>query len=623
MKTEIIDICFEELKASNQLPSPSGVALDIIRLTQDPNHKLEDLLRPIHSDPVLAGRLLKMANSANNAFMPPAISLQDALMRVGTKALAHLALSLSVLDNNRLGACAGFDYDRFWITSLLRALAMQLLCNATTPLRAEEAFSVGLLAEIGRLALAQIHPVHYAECLQNLDKSLLELENETFLINHQQISLQMMGEWGIPDWILKAVKLSFSNQILLEEEEDKRLGFLANQLRLASFLAGTHSLDQGSRNLPALLEQLSLSYLAVDQIRGRLFLEWRSWGELLFLPINDYRDVLINPDSLATNEQATDSLKILVVDDDRTERHILSSYLTNRGYTVLTAEDGDQALKQYIVYRPDVVITDYMMQPIDGLALTRTLRSNQETQSVYVILITADRDMDIMTAAFDAGVNDFITKPVHRDELNARIIGATQFLRRYNNQASERNEIRKEAVELALAKRRFAALAITDPLTGLHNRRYANFRLEQEWSLFLRHNRAFGIVSLDLDLFKQINDNYGHDCGDRVLQHFAHLLQESIRSEDIVCRMGGEEFIVITPNIDHATIGALCERIRNRVETQQPLELKLSRLITVSVGAAIADLTVDNEPGDLIKRSDEALYQAKAAGRNRTVVDSF
>ena len=615
-----IEIYFEELRASNKLPSPAGVALEIIRLTQDPDYQLEDILRPVQSDPILAGRLLKLANAVQNSAFIPVLSIKEAVQRVGTKALTHLALSLSILDSNRTGACPAFDYDGFWQVSLLKALAMQLLAEANPSLKPEEAFSVGLLTEIGRLALAQIHPTRYAQCLLTNDRNLLELEREAFLITHEQITLQMMSEWGTPAWVLSAVKLSqqsFTNSI----EADENIMTLAAQLRLASLLAGGKGLNHGLDDLPLLLQSLSLSYSALDQIRSRLFTEWRIWGELLIMPVQENFESWLTDYRMHFERDAESDLTILVVEDDRLERHILCTYLTNQGYKVFEAENGNQALNEYILHRPHIVITDYLMQPMDGITLIKALRSNQDAQRVYVILITADNHAEVMSTAFDAGVNDFIIKPAKSEELNARIIGAKRFFRLQQEELAEREIIKNEAVDFALAKRRFATLAITDPLTGLFNRRYATSRLEQEWASYVRHKGVFAVLSLDLDLFKQINDNFGHDAGDRVLQHFSCLIQQSIRSEDIACRMGGEEFVVICPNIDPNMIDTLCERIRNRVEKQQPLELKLSRLVTVSIGAAVSEMSTDSNSSDTLKRSDKALYLAKTAGRNKFVVD--
>lgn len=619
MEDKFIDIYFEELKASNKLPSPSGVALEIIRLTQNPEHKIDDLLRPVQSDPILTGRLLKLANSAMNSSTTPVISAKEALLRVGSQALTHLALSLSILDSNRIGSCHAFDYDGFWVSSLLRALSMQLFVKSDSLLKPEEAFSVGLLSEIGRLALAQIHPVRYAQCLLTKDRNLLDLEREVFLITHDQISVQMMREWGIPEKVLAAVLMSF--QAGYDElETGNEQTVLAAQLRLSTLLAGERGIDQGFHNLPWLLDFLSIDFLLLDQLRSKLFVEWCSWGKLLCMPIRDDYEIWLDGyrNNSETNSDA--NLKVLVVEDDRTERHILTQYLSWQGYKVFAAENGNQALKEYILHRPHVVITDYLMESMDGLTLTRALRSNRETQNVYIILVTADKDAKMMSTAFDAGVNDFIIKPARSEELNARIIGAKRFLKLQQDNQNEKDFVRNTAVDSALSKRKLATLAITDPLTGLFNRRYANSRLEQEWAFYTRHKRAFGIISLDLDFFKQVNDSYGHEVGDKVLQHFSGILQKTIRSEEIPCRMGGEEFIVICPNIDASMIEILCERIRNMVEKNQPNELNLSRLITVSVGAAVTDLNLDPTPFDTLRRSDRALYLAKQKGRNNTIV---
>ena len=160
-------------------------------------------------------------------------------------------------------------------------------------------------------------------------------------------------------------------------------------------------------------------------------------------------------------------------------------------------------------------------------------------------------------------------------------------------------------------------LAITDTLTGLSNRRDAVTRLDQEWATFKRYGRPFSLLSLDLDKFKQINDSFGHATGDQVLIHFANVLRQSIRRCDSAYRMGGEEFLIILPNTDYSTIAMLAERIRDTVEKNQPEQLHLARLVTVSIGGATVQLSFDEKGWeDTMGRSDRALYHAKATGRN-------
>lgn len=612
-----MDIYFEELKASANLPSPAGIALEIIRLTQEPNLNLDALVPPVQADPVLTGRVLKMANSVLNNPDGSILSVREALRRLGTNALTHLALSLSIMDRNRSGMCQAFDYDLFWSTSLMRGLALQLLSQHKTVITPEEAFSIGLISQIGRLALAQIYPDQYSICLQETHKNLLAIERETFMIDHEQVTLAMLEEWGIPDWILEALKDSWAISDGAFQEASTSMT-MSVELKLASILAGDHCLNGGIGMIPMLLKSLDLSYPQLDEIRKRLFEAWCHWGKLLCVP-TDGR--LENWDEKADDQTRDNGLKILVVEDDRTELHILSTFLKQQGHKVLTASDGNQALRELVLQRPQVIITDYQMEPMDGLSLTRALKTSQETQSIYVILVTAENDTDTMSAAFDAGVNDFISKPVRHEELNARIIGAQRALRQLADRRQEHENIRRQAIDLASAKRRVEFVAVTDPLTELPNRRYAMSKLDQEWNAFQHNGRSLAIISLDLDHFKSVNDEHGHESGDGVLQHFAGILRQSIRSEDTACRMGGEEFIVIAPNKDSTMLRTICERIRVRVETQQPEHLALSNPITVSIGAAIANAMQDkNGWSDTLKRSDQALYKAKESGRNMVVI---
>ncbi len=609
-------VTFEELKACGNLPSPTGVALEIIRLSQNPDTDIEELVRPVQSDPALTARLLKLANSAQEASYAPIISVKQAIIRLGSCVLARLTLTLSVLDKNLEGSCQAFNYDFFWSTSLLRGLAMQRLSILNSAVKPDEAFSIGLLAEIGRLALAQIYPQEYADCLQKESGTLLERERAAFIIDHQQVTVEMLRDWGIPDWILTAVAQYYTLQNQ-NFDSNSLSNIFTTQLRLASILAGDINLNESISDIPVLLERLNMNQQQLLLLRSQLFQDWCDWGKLLAIPTDDLLETLINSESFLETALETDALRILVVDDNRAERLILKTYLTGQGYHVDVAANGEEALQQLYLSQPHIIITDYHMSPIDGLKLTKTIKSNQFTQSAFVILVTAETDLKAMSNAFDAGVNDFIAKPIQHSELASRIIGARIALNLQKNLNQERDNVRRQAFELATAKRRVELLAITDQLTNLYNRRYAVSRLDQEWASFLRDGHPIGLLSLDLDLFKQINDNFGHDIGDEVLRHFAKILRQSIRADHIACRMGGEEFIVIAPNTDLAAISILSERIRDRVEKLQPEHLKLPRLITISIGAAVSCSHIDLDGWQqTLKRSDQALYFAKASGRN-------
>jgi diguanylate cyclase (GGDEF)-like protein len=179
----------------------------------------------------------------------------------------------------------------------------------------------------------------------------------------------------------------------------------------------------------------------------------------------------------------------------------------------------------------------------------------------------------------------------------------------------DRKELERSTAELALANRRLQHLAHTDLLTALPNRRYALNRLEQEWSSVRRFNRPLSVLMLDLDYFKLVNDSLGHDIGDQVLSHAAKIMRETIRTNDVACRLGGEEFLVIASNTDSAAALLLAERIRKAVESQQIKVAALPRPVTVSIGVASStDCKVDWK--ELVKLADKAVYKVKEKGRN-------
>jgi diguanylate cyclase (GGDEF)-like protein len=186
----------------------------------------------------------------------------------------------------------------------------------------------------------------------------------------------------------------------------------------------------------------------------------------------------------------------------------------------------------------------------------------------------------------------------------------------------ESRDIQHYTAELAAANRRLRIMANTDILTSLPNRRYALTRLEQEWATAQRCKRPMSVLMLDLDHFKSVNDTFGHDVGDQVLSHAAKLMKETSRTNDIVCRLGGEEFLIIAPNTNGSTALLLAERIRSFIEKNQYEGLAQHQPITVSIGVASS---VDDKPGwnELMKLSDQALYSVKHSSRNSVKLAAF
>ncbi len=317
-------------------------------------------------------------------------------------------------------------------------------------------------------------------------------------------------------------------------------------------------------------------------------------------------------------------IKVLVVDDDPSSLMLLSRYLAKSEYEVLTASNGSEAIRLVYELGPDVVITDWRMPEMNGMDLCRAIRSNEACGFVYVVLITAYNDEDRITDAFTAGVDDFLTKPFQRKELLARIRAAERIVelqRDVDRRAREVHRVNAEmsltADKLAAANEKLKVIATTDELTGLTNRREAMARMQEYWSSAKRHNHDVACIMLDIDHFKKVNDTLGHDAGDAVLVHVANAMEKAVREEELLSRIGGEEFLVLCPKAKASEAAIAAERLRSTVQNLDiPLPDGGTYHVTVSLG--VADQTPKMESmDDLLKSADEALYDAKRSGRNR------
>jgi len=311
--------------------------------------------------------------------------------------------------------------------------------------------------------------------------------------------------------------------------------------------------------------------------------------------------------------------RVLIVDDDPSMLRLVSKYLTDSGYEVLSAGNGDEALRIILSEGPPIVITDWMMPEMDGLQLCRAIRSSEGIGFVYVIMLTANADKARLVEAFRAGVDDFLPKPFDREELLARLTAGTRIFRLEESLAKQNHALHKANAEMAVLNQKLERLATTDVLTGLANRREAMIRLEQHWETAERYNQALACIMVDIDHFKQFNDTYGHDIGDVVLRQIAKTLDSCTRAGETTCRLGGEEFLILCPNAtsEMAAVGA--ERLRQAIESNRIRHDGLELTATVSMGVAERNEPT-NTPDDLLKHADDALYAAKRSGRNRVCI---
>ena len=623
-----IDISrFEQLKAAGNLPSPKGVALAIMRLTQRDDASFGELARVVKSDPAFVGRLIKAANSVNANPGRPVVSVQDALVVLGMPAVRNLALGFSLLSQFKTGACKAFDYPGFWSGSLAVALALQALTLRTGAAPAEEAFSVGLLARVGELALATSFAEAYNELLVEAgaaaDGSLVERERQRFALDHRELTAAMLTDWGLP-----AV---FCEPVLHHEEADaaafaadSRAYVLQQSLALARQLAEICLAADNARasllpRLEALGRRLAIEPEELQPLCDRIVRQWTEWGALLSVaaqPLPRFEHLARAAAEAPATAVAGGKLRLLVVEDETSLRLALMSLLQDAGYEVFGAGDGQEGLRMALDCLPHMMVVDWLMPHLDGIGLTRALRETRIGRSVYVLFLTSVDNEAGVIEALDAGADDFMAKPVNPRLLGARLRAGQRIVRMQQDMEHDREEIRRVAAELAIANRRLQEMALTDALTGFPNRRYAMERIQQEWAAAARSQRPLATMVIDLDEFKQVNDRHGHDVGDAYLRQTAQAIRTALRAQDVVCRTGGDEFLVISPDTDLPSALACAERIRQAVETTVVSAGTLRLAATMSVGVAVRDGTMLNAEA-LIKRADEGVYAAKQQGRNR------
>ncbi|WP_018123724.1 GGDEF domain-containing response regulator [Desulfovibrio oxyclinae] len=312
-------------------------------------------------------------------------------------------------------------------------------------------------------------------------------------------------------------------------------------------------------------------------------------------------------------------MQILIIDDSETSQLLLTTILGNAGYSnIVSAYSYDEAHSILESCRSkedctDLVLMDINMPGVDGIQATRLLKADPATEDIPIIVVTGVEDEMRLQAAFSAGANDYIQKPVSRVELQARVRSALKL----REEMQMRHAREKELEELNAKLRKISSI---DGLTGVGNRRWFDERFEQEWKRARRDRMPLSLLLIDIDNFKQFNDSQGHIQGDQCLRRVAAILQESTRrAADMVARYGGEEFVVVLPNTDSTGAKDVAEMIMKQLEGEciEHPDSPAAKYVTVSIGLATA--TPDGSTGgeSLIEAADNALYQAKDKGKNR------
>jgi two-component system, cell cycle response regulator len=297
--------------------------------------------------------------------------------------------------------------------------------------------------------------------------------------------------------------------------------------------------------------------------------------------------------------------RMLIAEDDPVSRRMLEAVLTKWGYDVVIAGDGIEALR--ILEKgdaPSLAVLDWTMPGLEGPEVCQRVREQTNRPYTYILLLTARSQKGDLLRGLESGADDYLTKPFDALELRARLHVGQRILDLQDSLIAAREELRFRATH--------------DALTGVANRAVVLDAINRELSRQVREGGSFGLILLDVDHFKQVNDTYGHLAGDAVLKEAARRITGCVRPYDTLGRYGGEEFLVVAPSSDGLGTLALAERIREAIESP-PIDTESGSLcVTASCGAAISSSEKPLDSLALLRLADEALYRAKEQGRNRS-----
>jgi len=316
----------------------------------------------------------------------------------------------------------------------------------------------------------------------------------------------------------------------------------------------------------------------------------------------------VTDETTSVMDEPVENARILIIEDQDYESDKFLETLKEDDDVVIVVESGAEAMEKITEADYDLLAVSLNLKNEDGLRLCSHLRSSEKTRSVPILMIASEEDMPRIAHGLEIGAHDYIIRPVDRNELLARV--RTQVRRK------RFQERLRSTYEISLS------MALTDSLTGLYNRRYFEVHLQKLLQKSKSSSKPLGVLMMDLDHFKQINDTYGHGVGDEILKEFANRLKDNLRSFDLVARLGGEEFIIILPDVSEMRAKFISERLRRAI-SEEPFkcsapEGKIS--VTSSVGGIIVH-DPDAAVQDVMKRVDDMLYKAKESGRDMTVFE--
>lgn len=311
----------------------------------------------------------------------------------------------------------------------------------------------------------------------------------------------------------------------------------------------------------------------------------------------------------AITDEKIENARILVVEDQAFESDKFVETLQRDHHQVIAAEGGIKAMEAIAAHDFDMIMVSLNMLEEDGLRLVSHLKSNEKTRAVPILMVSNEEDMKRIAHGLEIGAHDYILRPVDRNELLART--RTQVRRKRFQERLRSN------YEVSLS------MALTDPLTGLYNRRYLMVHMDKLLKRSIESHKPLTVLLFDIDFFKKVNDSYGHNVGDEVLKEFGERIHKNLRSFDLVARLGGEEFVAILPDVHKERAMVICERLRRSI-CENPFDVTHDEspiTCSTSIGGAFIDNAEGLEAEEALRRADDMLYEAKEQGRNCCVFE--
>lgn len=617
-------------KAKKTLVEPSNFSLQLLKESCNQDLNSADFLGLVQNNKRFCANLLKYINTLSDAPPLPVSAVGEAVKLLGRETVANLSLFWSLLAQYRHGRCPQFDYHRFWQGSIAVGSAARVLA-AHQKIDPDRLFSYGVLTRIGELTLATAFPIEYGNLLcQGLarDKKA-EKEKQLFRFSAGDLSWKLLARWQLRRECFELIRQcgmdrqgTKGNSVSLKELEILKLAIHMARICLLELPLSETFLAAEKE-----AETLGIHVDHFGQFFDSFISSWQQSSEFFKIPTlhcPNYHQIKTIDDAAIEirDHNKPPPLTFLAADDDPMTLIYLKKMLASDGRTLLTSDNGEKALELALKHRPHILITDWRMPGLNGIELCRILRKTNITQHIYIIMLTCNETDDELVQAFEAGADDYVVKPFTPKVLQARISSGERLILSQQTIRRDREIIQRYAARLSTANRKLQNMAMTDFLTGLPNRRNALLRLRNLVAEVKRYGEPLSCLLIDIDHFKTINDTYGHDCGDGVLQQLSKLLEEKARSYDIVSRWGGEEFLIICARSGPHDAFQLAERLRKNVE-QFKISLAKETLIkvTISIGVATWSSELRNED-ELIKVADTNLYQAKENGRNRVEASS-